>query len=263
MIKDEDDIIYENLEHHYRLGFRRFFVMDNASTDGTSGLVAAFRAARPDAVVFSCFDPVAGYYQEIKMNALQAFAQSYLAHEDLPVDWIFFVDADEFITCCSADTGRAKSAFQAVLADRDKKMMIFHWVQCASEQLITNLDVNYQPMATFSRRWRKLVPSVPKVAFRGNHDIQTTQGNHTPATYPFAINQSVVMAEAGFYVLHYPMRSVDQLRKKIVNGGRAYEACSKLRSDFGGHWKYYYGLYQQHGDATLSHLLREHIEGCA
>ena len=70
------------------------------------------------------------------------------------------------------------------------------------------------------------------------------------------------MAEASFYILHYPMRTISQLRKKIVNGGRAYEAAKELNPDFGGHWKTYYKWLQQHGDAVLFRLIREHITGC-
>ena len=261
MVKDESDIISQNLQHHYQLGFRRFFVLDNASTDGTAERIAAFRTAHGDALVFYAYDQIIGYYQQTKMSALQAFIESYLSHEILRLDWIFFVDADEFITCCSADTNRARAAFQAVLADADKKLMIFHWVQCASDRPIETLQDAYSPQKVFPYRWRRLDPSVPKVSFRAHNGIMTVQGNHTTSSYPYSVNQAVVMAEAGFYLLHYPMRSIEQLRKKITNGGRAYEGIDSL-SGFGGHWRTYYSWLQQRGDAVLWNLLRKHIEGC-
>ena len=261
MVKDESDIISQNLQHHYQLGFRRFFVLDNASTDGTAERIAAFRATHGDALVFYAYDQIVGYYQQTKMNALQAFAESYLSHETLRLDWIFFVDTDEFITCCSADTLRARAAFQAVLADADKKLMVFHWVQCASERPIETLQDAYSPQEVFPHRWRKLDPAVPKVSFRAHNGILTVQGNHTTSAYPYAVTQAAVMAEAGFYLLHYPMRSIEQLRKKILNGGRAYEGIDSLKG-FGDHWKAYYGYLQQSGEPVLWNLLRRHIASC-
>jgi hypothetical protein len=263
MVKDEADIIRQNLDHHYRLGFRRFFILDNASTDGTADHIEAFRAARPDAIVFCAYDPVTGYYQQTKMNALQVFAQSYLMHENRGLDWVFFVDADEFITCCSANMERARAAFQMALHDHHRKLLIFHWVQCASERPVVAVDQYLQLQTVFDRQWRALNPQVPKIAFRSNHTMMTTQGNHVPAIYPFVLDQAMVMAEAGFYLLHYPMWSIDQLRKKIVNGGRAYEAACGLDSGLGGHWKTYYRWFRKNGDAVLVHLLNEHIGSCA
>jgi Glycosyl transferase family 2 len=261
MVKDENDIIRQNLEHHYNLGFRRFFVMDNSSTDGTSDRIAAFRVAHSEALVFYAYDQIVGYHQQTKMNAFQVFAQSYLVHEKPQLDWIFFVDADEFITCCSADIGQARDAFQGALADIDQKIMIFHWVQCASKAPIQALQGGYKPQDVFRHRWHKLDPAVPKVSFRSNHGIMTTQGNHTTTAYPYSVSQAKIMAEAGFYLLHYPMRSIEQLYQKIMNGGRAYQGIGSL-SEFGGHWKTYYSWLQQSGKPVLLHLLRRHIKSC-
>lgn len=259
LIKDESDIISQNLEHHYHLGFRYFFVMDNSSTDGTADLIAVFRAKHSDALVICVYDPVVAFYQQEKMNALQIFAQNYLVH-DKP-DWIFFVDADEFITCCSARAEEAKAAFQAILTDSKRKLMIFHWVQCASDLPIESINGGYEPQAVFSNRWRELSPAVPKIAFRGNNGIMTTQGNHTTSAYPFSTDQAIVMSEVGFYILHYPMRSIRQLRQKIVNCGRSYEAYSGP-NNFGDHWKTYYQWFQEHGESVLLRLLLEHIKSC-
>lgn len=35
MVKDEDDIIYENLVCHFCIGFHKFIIIDNISTDKT------------------------------------------------------------------------------------------------------------------------------------------------------------------------------------------------------------------------------------
>jgi len=43
MIKDEDDVIYDNLVWHFCIGFRKFVIIDNNSTDNTRLLVEKFK----------------------------------------------------------------------------------------------------------------------------------------------------------------------------------------------------------------------------
>jgi len=261
MVKDEDDIIGENLEHHYRLGFRRFFILDNASTDQTAARIAAFRAGHADAGVFCAYDFIVGYYQEAKTRAMATFAEAYLASQHPGLDWIFYLDADEFITCCAADAPRAAAAFSGILADPACRVMVFHWVQCSSLRPLASIIGEYVPQRMFPQHWRALKPTVPKVAHRVRCGLQTIQGNHQTDRFDDDMTQAAVMAGCGFYLLHYPMRTVAQLRKKIVNGGRAYEAAPDLIG-LGNHWKAYYQLYQRHGDAFLLRLLQEHVEAC-
>jgi hypothetical protein len=40
------------------LGFGVFFVIDNQSTDNTATIIELFRETRPDALVFSAYDPI-------------------------------------------------------------------------------------------------------------------------------------------------------------------------------------------------------------
>ena len=43
LIKDEEDIIYANLKHHYRVGFRYFVLLNNDSQDGSDEEIKRFR----------------------------------------------------------------------------------------------------------------------------------------------------------------------------------------------------------------------------
>lgn len=51
MVRDEDHIVGDNLEHHHRVGFRKFVILNNLSTDQTAARIADFRARFPDSVV--------------------------------------------------------------------------------------------------------------------------------------------------------------------------------------------------------------------
>ena len=130
LVKDEADILGLNLWHHYRLGFRRFFILDNNSTDGTAQEINLFRKDATQADVFYAKDYQKAYYQAAKMQALQQFAEAYLRHDANPPDWMFFVDADEFITCCHTGL-KPQEEFTRRLADSQARVLVFHWAQAA------------------------------------------------------------------------------------------------------------------------------------
>lgn len=260
MVKDEEEIILQNLEHHYRLGFRRFFILDNGSTDSTASLIASFRSARTDAHIFYGYDYIVGYYQADKMMALEAFMSIYLKHEDVAPEWLFFVDADEFITCCVDDPDCA-IRFNQMLSDDSKKLLVLHWAQCSSRNVISSLPAQYDVFETFPVIWNQMRPAVPKIAYRLGHHLSPIQGNHLVEAYPFDIMTVGVLAEIDFYMLHFPQRSVEQMRRKVINGGRAYQATN-LDRNHGGHWRTYHEWYEQNGDVAMEHLLNDHILHC-
>lgn len=260
MVKDEEEIIAQNLEHHYRLGFRRFFILDNGSTDRTASLIASFRQSKTDAQIFYGYDYVVGYYQADKMKALELFMQVYLKHEDTPPEWLFFVDADEFITCCASEPDSVLR-FNHLLGDTSKTLLVLHWAQCSSRSVIPSVPDGYDVFETFPVVWNKMTTSVPKIAYRLGHDLSPVQGNHLVEAYPFDTSTIGVLAEVDFYMLHFPQRTLAQLRRKVINGGRAYQAA-KLDKSHGGHWRTYYEWYEQHGDAAMVHLLNDHIRDC-
>ena len=63
MIRDEQDVIEQNLCHHYRLGFRKYALILNRCRDNTQLIVEKFQAEHMDAIVCVITDPVEGYYQ--------------------------------------------------------------------------------------------------------------------------------------------------------------------------------------------------------
>ena len=42
MVKNEEDIIFENLVWHFATGFRKFIIVDNMSTDQTRNKIQEF-----------------------------------------------------------------------------------------------------------------------------------------------------------------------------------------------------------------------------
>lgn len=264
MVKDEAEVIGQNLRHHHALGFRRFFVLDNASTDRTAAIIGEFRSSHPDAGLFSAHDYIVGHYQAMKMKALVSFAQTYLHYESPTPEWAFFVDADEFITCAAPEAGTSARRFASLLDDPSMAMLVFHWAQCGSAEVFETLAPDRDLFEAFPRIWPQMKVPVPKVAFRLNHDLSPIQGNHAVERFPHELSQVAVMAELGFYMFHFPMRTIAQLRRKVVNADRALSATVN-RDGLGGtatHWRTYYQWYEQAGDAALRQVIAEHNQGC-
>nr|WP_298795001.1 glycosyltransferase family 2 protein [uncultured Acetobacter sp.] len=262
LVKDEADIISQNLQHHYQLGFRRFFILDNNSTDGTTDLIIQFRHDYPDARVFCAFDYQIAYYQASKMKALEQFMLLYLEHDETPVDWVFFVDADEFITCCTQNTEQAVEKFNAILEDPGISMLVFNWAQAA---LVSPAQkpVPFGPTLgeTHLTVWPKMKVNVTKIAYRLRQGLSPVTGNHFVERFDQPASAIRIMTEAEFCMLHFPMRSKEQIRKKIENGMTALKA-STLPDYVGEHWRTYYSWYKQGGDNVLLGLLRDHIRSC-
>ena len=264
MAKDEADIILQNLVHHYRLGFRRFFILDNNSTDATASLIADFRARYQDAGVFCASDFIVGHYQAVKMNALARFAESYLQYDETPLEWMYFLDADEFITAAFGDFATTASHLTAMLSNPDFNVIYFHWAQCASQQPIRALSGQADLFETFPVVWRQMHVPVPKVAIRAGRGLTVIQGNHGVESFPYDAQTAALAAGTGTYLFHFPNRTIEQLRKKLVNGNLALKSSSDRAGieNTAGHWRTYYDWYVQHGDAALANILNSHIQDC-
>ena len=261
MVKDEADIVTANLEHHYRLGFRSFCLLDNNSSDGTDALVLAFRAAHPEALVLLVHDPIVGYYQSAKMAVFQRTLLDYAAIDGRTLEWMFFIDADEFIAYAGNDDAAAVRGLDAALSNPSNMMLGMHWVNSATEEALETLPSGEGLLSVFTRRPRVLNPAVPKVALRCGAGMTPAMGNHFVEEYPYALEQMHLLSDNGWFMLHAPLRSIEHVRRKVINGGKALRASRGLETH-GGHWRERYDAYEAHGEGVLHDILRQHIDSC-
>ncbi|GBR12071.1 glycosyltransferase family 2 protein [Acetobacter oeni] len=263
IVRDSADTITLNLEHHFRLGFRRFFILDNNSTDGTGDLILAFRKNYPEAGVFYMTDFQIPFFQAGKMAALTAFAEAYLSHDPTPPDWLFFVDADEFITCCTKDGERAAQAFNMILADPGNKVLVLNWAHAALYSEESRSVTTFG--ATLGVTPCVVSPTigihVTKIACRAGCGLLPNDGNHFVSSVPLPEDCLQSMTAIGFMMLHFPMRSVVQIKQKIDQGVAALNATD-LHETIGAHWRHYHRLYTTHGEHVLNEILMEHVGKC-
>lgn len=258
MAKDEADIIAANLTHHYEIGFRVFCVIDNASQDATRQEIERFSRQCPDALVLTVSDPIIGYYQSAKMAVFGKSLVEYANIADRPLDWLFYVDADEFLSCCRDPDGTALKALDSVLADPTADTIVMHWIHAASHTPYETLPPGYDPFRAFGKMTTQLKPTVPKVALRTGRDLVPMMGNHFILQYSGPLSAFKTAALTDWYMVHYPLRSLDHVRKKVINGGEAFKD-SKGLEQHGGHWRQRYDLYLRYGENILREILQSGI----
>lgn len=258
MVKDEEDIIGQNLAHHYALGFRRFCIIDNASTDQTPDIIAKFRNTHPQARVAVINDAVTGYYQSGKIIAAARFCEVYMALEAAPPRWYFCLDADEFITFTSNDITAAAASFNQALASTDHNLCVMHWIHCSSEPMYKSIPLDANPFQYFNKLATALDPAVPKISYRPDQGLEPMEGYHFVPHYDYELSRIIHAADFGIYLMHFSLRTWNHVQRKVINGGLAYEAAKNM-DIHGGHWRERYRLYKLHGDTIITQILANHI----
>jgi Glycosyl transferase family 2 len=216
-VRDEDDIITEFLDYHLARGFGPILVHDTGSTDTTPRILARYTPA-----VEISHSQETGFDQSRLVTRLAR--RAYTVHH---ADWVFPVDADEFVWC---DTNPAD-----LLAGVDDAHAALHLPRA-----------NFGPVAEDGRPWHQRMvyrhtashtpfgsPLPGKIAHRGRSDIDVDHGGHallSPAL-------PVAPAPNGLCLLHFPLRTLDQTRRKVVTGAARLASTAGLSSSVGRTWK--------------------------
>lgn len=230
MVKDEADVIGGTLRHLASEGVEGFVVADNNSSDGTAEVVAEFAEAFDGATIV-LDDPDPAYRQSEKMTALADLAHSHGA------EWVIPVDADEIWTgpIRLADTLHG-------LPDRINVVgaaIWNHFPTSLDDPAVTN------PFQSITWRQPHRAP-LDKACARWTPGMVIEQGNHA-VSYN---GRRIPGAGAGVSLRHFPYRSWDQFRRKVVNGAAAYRAAD-LPESMGAHWRQYGQILETHGDDAL------------
>ncbi len=106
LVRDEEDIISANLNHHLNAGIDHIYLTDNLSTDSTRDLLRPFE--RED--VLTIIDEHENDYQQsvwVTRMARLAFAEK--------ADWVINCDSDEF--WCPTGSATLREVFEDLEVD--------------------------------------------------------------------------------------------------------------------------------------------------
>jgi glycosyltransferase involved in cell wall biosynthesis len=226
LVRDEQDILRENLDFHLAHGVDEIILMDNRSVDGTADIAREYERA---GYLHYTFQPRDDYAQGRWVTQM-----ARRAVDELHADWVINNDADEFWW---PHAGSLKDAFASLGPEP---------VAATAER--TNFVTRSDDGAPF---WQRMdVRSVASVnalgerlagksAHRAVPDVVVGQGNH----YVFVNGQLAPRAPAPVTILHFPVRSPAQFFNKIAKGGAAYARNTELPHSAGLAWRHLYQLY--------------------
>lgn len=237
IVRDEEDILKENIDFHLSQGVDFIIATDNCSVDSTKEILKKYESEGKLLYIYEGDD---NYNQHKWVTRIARIAVS-----DYGADWVINNDADEFWwprentlkktfaalpSKCNVIQAH-RNNFVHVYAEDDSipfyKTMIFREV------------VSLNPIG-------KLLP--PKQAHVGNRNVVVNQGNHSVD----GIGQQNVI-EGEIEIFHFPIRSHRQILNKIVKGGVAYARNDELPKGVGIALRTLYSEYIKNGNIDEYH----------
>jgi len=216
MVRNERDIIETWLPHLLAM-FDDIFIADHMSDDGTWDYLSSIAVRQPQVHLFRYREP--SYDQHVVLECLRRLCMA-----ECNPDWIFILDADEFLPFHSrAVLDEALKAFET------NALVTFHWR-------------NAYPRApgirgaTFDGFVANQLSSFGKVAMRRSiaNDLQYAipRGAHVLTHVSGRVTEGIPGGE----LLHFPVRSMDQIWAKVHTGCESYLADSAHDGCEGSHW---------------------------
>gem|GEM_PF-4022763 len=240
MFKNEADIVYHNLAWQYNLGIKRFVLLDNMSEDNTVEEIKRFVSEYTDAMVYLVKDKEFAHYQGKKMTAA-----SELAYKMWKPEWIALFDADELL--CST-----KAPLHTVLKSVPSDCLSISIP--LRNHVLTSKDDDTEPnpikrMTHRKKHFRRVV----KVIVRWLPGMIVGEGNHQVILKNQPILTSIKGEDYGLFIRHYPYRSKEHLRQKIIRA-KSLDQAQDLKQGIGGLWRKHYSQYKIRGEKYIDEL---------
>lgn len=233
LVRDEADIVENNICFHLDHGVDHIIAMDNNSVDGTARILRKYEKRG----VLTYLHQPDNTYEQSKWVSQMA----KLAVKQYGATHLFHCDADEF---WYPDSGNLKNDLPT-LNQVYFVNSISYLPPLGLEQFIGIRWAVTSPIPYFAQMDREL--SYRYLLYRYQPKIMTTslftqiaQGNHHVIT-----KQAIeAMTPPHLRIHHFPVRSYRHFRNKVIKGGESYLHNPNQDSGIGWQWKEWYALYQ-------------------
>lgn len=231
LVRNEAELVADCLEHHLRQGVDGFLVTDHSSVDGLADVLHEYR----DVILDQQYESDCRFLQDQWVTRMARRAV------DFQPDWILHLDADERwqgldllrhipSTYAWVRTGVWRNHLpltESMAGPFNPRTMPYY-------ELPGRTGPHAARFVNFGSGWGG------KILHRPMKDAQVGIGNHW-LHYPLAPRTDC----DGITVHHYPIRSLEQLRRKVVNGAAALDAHA-WSPEIATHWRTWRDL-DQHG----------------
>jgi hypothetical protein len=237
LVRDEQDIIRENIEFHLAQGVDFFVATDNRSVDATTAILKEYESRGLLHYISETRDD---YNQHAWVTRM-----ARMAYSEYGADWVINNDADEFWWPLE---GNLKDSFERLPDDVNILRAERH-----NFVVVGNANEPFWSRMVYREKnsLNSLGQALPgKVAHRGAATVSVSQGNHSVEGMG-TINR----VEGPIEILHFPIRGFKQIENKISLGGAAYARNRELAESDGRTWRELYKDYQAQG--SLQHYFDE------
>jgi hypothetical protein len=225
LVRDEEDIVRDNIDFHLNHGVDFIIATDNGSVDSTPELLESYERK---GVLRLLHEPQDDYSQHAWVTRMARMAAT-----EYGADWVINNDADEFWW---SKTGDLKSQLCGLTASDAVQVRRFNFLQddAASPGAPYYERLVYRDNQSINAVGHNL-PG--KTCHRASSRIEVMQGNHSVVLDGRTVDAPV---HDGIEILHFPARRYEQFSNKIRLGGAAYERNTTLDRTVGGTWRHLY-----------------------
>lgn len=229
LVKNEEDMLEENLIFHKAMGVDGFIITDNNSSDRTPEIIRKYK--EKGWIVEAIEEKATDYQQKKWVDRMIWKAKS--VHK---ADWVINADADEIWYAPSGDLKTELVSSRANVLTCEMKCVypeegkpFWQWGQIV--EVVNDLErYNLSRYSLFARQNKKVI-------HRTAGYIQISMGNHKVTMFPKKVEKSNI------HIYHYNIRGKKPFLEKMINGGRQLEQNPKKHG--GRHWRYFYQLYKE------------------
>ena len=229
LVKNEEQMLAQQIEFHHALGVDHFIVTDNNSTDGTPDIIRRYQ--EKGWIVDVIEEHATDYEQKAWVDRMVELARA--KHH---ADWIINADADEFwLPACGSCPELLKDTRANVLAGELHSVLPEEskpWQEWT--QLVRYVD-DYEAYGL--SRFSIFERQNKKVLHRSRGYLQISMGNHKVSMLPH------IEHRADITIFHFNVRGREQFMQKMINGGKQLEQHKGRHG--GRHWRYFYKLYKE------------------
>lgn len=201
-IKDEEQLMYNNLKYYYNMGIRNFYITFNNSNKETENIVNRFNDVHPESKLFIFFESNTEYNQIEQFNFMstEAFKNGHT--------WHVPVDADELLVL-------KNETLQELIKRHDVAeygYINFRWV----DYIPTKKHKNY--FLSCEYRYPKGRPQ-SKIIVKWCDGMRYGHGHHLVVSKRKLLEEYTI--KKGF-MAHYANRNKEQIKKKRIRIGEAF-----------------------------------------